>query len=722
VREDSASGAHIEGLTEHTVTELEAVWALLNVGLMRRKTGSTAMNETSSRSHSLFMVTVTQEWPDGTRQVGKLHLGDLAGSENVKKSQVEGTGFAEAAGINKSLSALGHCINALTTKNRTHIPYRDSRLTFLLKESLGGNAKTTLIVTCSPHSFNLDETISTLRFAVRAKRIKNTATVNTTRSVASLERLVECLTREVEELRGRLGELPLSPAAAAAAAAAGRSLCSSKERLRQGGGEQGSPRPRGASQPGHRVEEEALFQKVAEAGLRGSRTRGERERAGTPSREGEEPSSPSSLTGKCLACARHRTEVRALHVELAESKRVHSEAIALWGEESLAHAGERKEAERQVRRLRAELDQKKLLLLEAEAKAATASASPPRLAASCVVDAPTSVTGEELLRGMRVVKEGKESSTRPEREMNRLPKETKERDEAVSEKNSPSPSLEGSPWRLKRTKIGAGTSAGIEGFQEFPEPSLEGERRLHAVEMRLALAEEREGVFEDRVGMFKVEMAQERAARQAANRRETAIEQSQIQAKLEVARLREALAESRRQTQAGERAMEAALSAARGHDKTKIKLAEAEARLAEAAAKATLHQACAASVAEKLDTARKAAERREENMADRLRETMATVLESETRQRSLRPSDVVDTNGVLQMGDRLAYLSKLGKMAEKEGRGEDVAKAVAKVQLVTKKIVQRNLDHHHEVFMSPFAKGDPGIDRHTPPNSGPAAE
>jgi len=157
IREDASKGAHIEGLSEHNVTELKTVWDLLSRGLGKRKTASTMMNENSSRSHSLFIVTVTQEWADGTQQVGKLHLGDLAGSENVKKSQVAGTGFVEAAGINKSLSALGGCINALTEKGRRHIPYRDSRLTFLLKESLGGNAKTTLIVTCSSHSYNLEE-------------------------------------------------------------------------------------------------------------------------------------------------------------------------------------------------------------------------------------------------------------------------------------------------------------------------------------------------------------------------------------------------------------------------------------------------------------------------------------------------------------------------------------------------------------------------------------
>ena len=115
----------------------------------------------------------------------QLFMADLAGSEDVRKSKVQGEQFSEAAGINKSLSSLGNCINALTEKGRSHIPYRDSKLTWLMRDSLGGNAKTTLIVTCSPHETNLDETISTLRFAERAKRIENSVKINKTRRGSS---------------------------------------------------------------------------------------------------------------------------------------------------------------------------------------------------------------------------------------------------------------------------------------------------------------------------------------------------------------------------------------------------------------------------------------------------------------------------------------------------------------------------------------------------------
>jgi kinesin family protein 5 len=108
------------------------------------------MNETSSRSHSLFTITILQRWPDGTTKSGKLNLADLAGSEKVNKTGATGDTLEEAKKINQSLSALGNCIMALTKSRRGHIPYRDSKLTHILRESLGGNSKTTLLITCSP--------------------------------------------------------------------------------------------------------------------------------------------------------------------------------------------------------------------------------------------------------------------------------------------------------------------------------------------------------------------------------------------------------------------------------------------------------------------------------------------------------------------------------------------------------------------------------------------
>merc|ERR1719478_156324 len=142
-------------------------------------------------------------------KVGKLYLVDLAGSEKVAKSGSAGDRdrLDEAKNINRSLSALGNVINALTDKKVTHVPYRDSRLTRVLQESLGGNAKTSLIVTCSPSNFNELETISTLRFGQRAKMIKNVVKVNQERSAEELKLLLEKKDMALLDLRNRVAQL-----------------------------------------------------------------------------------------------------------------------------------------------------------------------------------------------------------------------------------------------------------------------------------------------------------------------------------------------------------------------------------------------------------------------------------------------------------------------------------------------------------------------------------
>lgn len=145
------------------------------------------MNEHSSRSHSVFLINVKQENLENQKKLsGKLYLVDLAGSEKVSKTGAEGkaefllnclfysimsfigTVLDEAKNINKSLSALGNVISALADGNKTHIPYRDSKLTRILQESLGGNARTTIVICCSPASFNESETKSTLEFGKRS--------------------------------------------------------------------------------------------------------------------------------------------------------------------------------------------------------------------------------------------------------------------------------------------------------------------------------------------------------------------------------------------------------------------------------------------------------------------------------------------------------------------------------------------------------------------------
>lgn len=150
------------------------------------------MNAESSRSHSIVVITITQKNLDtGAAKSGKLYLVDLAGSEKVGKTGASGQTLEEAKKINKSLTALGMVINSLTDGKSSHIPYRDSKLTRILQESLGGNSRTTLIINCSPSSYNEAETISTLRFGMRAKSIKNKAKVNADLSPAELKALLK---------------------------------------------------------------------------------------------------------------------------------------------------------------------------------------------------------------------------------------------------------------------------------------------------------------------------------------------------------------------------------------------------------------------------------------------------------------------------------------------------------------------------------------------------
>jgi len=155
------------------------------------------MNAESSRSHSIFVLTISQKNIEtGSTRTGQLFLVDLAGSEKVGKTGATGQTLEEAKKINKSLSALGNVINALTehapkAAGTRHIPYRDSKLTRILQESLGGNSRTTLIINCSPASFNDAETLSTLRFGTRAKTIKNKARMNVELSPAELKQLLK---------------------------------------------------------------------------------------------------------------------------------------------------------------------------------------------------------------------------------------------------------------------------------------------------------------------------------------------------------------------------------------------------------------------------------------------------------------------------------------------------------------------------------------------------
>ncbi|XP_060048485.1 kinesin-1 heavy chain [Erinaceus europaeus] len=178
VHEDKNRVPYVKGCTERFVCSPDEVMDTIDEGKSNRHVAVTNMNEHSSRSHSIFLINVKQENTQTEQKLsGKLYLVDLAGSEKVSKTGAEGAVLDEAKNINKSLSALGNVISALA-EGSNYVPYRDSKMTRILQDSLGGNCRTTIVICCSPSSYNESETKSTLLFGQRAKTIKNTVCVN----------------------------------------------------------------------------------------------------------------------------------------------------------------------------------------------------------------------------------------------------------------------------------------------------------------------------------------------------------------------------------------------------------------------------------------------------------------------------------------------------------------------------------------------------------------
>ncbi|KAF3782104.1 kinesin-related protein [Nymphaea thermarum] len=179
--EDGKGGVLVRGLEEEIVTSASEIFSLLERGSAKRRTAETLLNKQSSRSHSLFSITIhiKEATPEGEELIkcGKLNLVDLAGSENISRSGAREGRAREAGEINKSLLTLGRVITALV-EHLGHVPYRDSKLTRLLRDSLGGRTKTCIIATVSPSVHCLEETLSTLDYAHRAKNIKNRPEVN----------------------------------------------------------------------------------------------------------------------------------------------------------------------------------------------------------------------------------------------------------------------------------------------------------------------------------------------------------------------------------------------------------------------------------------------------------------------------------------------------------------------------------------------------------------
>ena len=179
---------------------------IMTLGNKNRSVGATNMNAHSSRSHAIFTTTIECAEKGADKQtmfrVGKLHLVDLAGSERQSKTGASGQRLKEATKINLSLSTLGNVISALVDGKSTHVPYRNSKLTRLLQDSLGGNSKTLMFANVGPADYNYDETISTLRYANRAKSIKNKAKINEDPKDA----LMKQYQKEIEELKKLLEE------------------------------------------------------------------------------------------------------------------------------------------------------------------------------------------------------------------------------------------------------------------------------------------------------------------------------------------------------------------------------------------------------------------------------------------------------------------------------------------------------------------------------------
>ncbi|XP_056129894.1 kinesin-like protein KIF3B [Lampris incognitus] len=209
LKERPDTGIYVKDLSSFVTKSVREIEHVMNVGNQNRSVGATNMNEHSSRSHAIFVITIecSELGVDGENhiRVGKLNLVDLAGSERQAKTGAQGERLKEATKINLSLSALGNVISALVDGRSTHIPYRDSKLTRLLQDSLGGNARTVMVANIGPASYNVEETLTTLRYSNRAKNIKNKPRINEDPKDALLREFQEEIARLKEQLEKRSG-------------------------------------------------------------------------------------------------------------------------------------------------------------------------------------------------------------------------------------------------------------------------------------------------------------------------------------------------------------------------------------------------------------------------------------------------------------------------------------------------------------------------------------
>ena len=211
VRESPQLGVHVAGLSRHTVTNTDAVEKVIDDGTGNRTVAATKYNSESSRSHAVFEVHIQQKYKDEAsgeemQSKTKIALVDLAGSERSDKLGSVGKALQEGNNINKSLTVLGRCIKALVEKankpkKKVNVPFRESVLTWYLRESLSGNARTTMLACCSPAASNEEETLSTLRYAASAKQIKTAAKKNEDPQAPRLPQAVGAASRAAGDAR-----------------------------------------------------------------------------------------------------------------------------------------------------------------------------------------------------------------------------------------------------------------------------------------------------------------------------------------------------------------------------------------------------------------------------------------------------------------------------------------------------------------------------------------
>ena len=235
VRDHPKLGPYVEDLSAQVVSSYEEIERFMAEGTKARTVASTNMNNTSSRAHTIFQIVLTTTTFDETtkkksNKVSKINLVDLAGSERISKTGAKGATLKEGININKSLTALGNCIEKLAKRAKdstVHVPYRNSILTWLLKQSLGGNSRTIMIAAISPASDNYDESVSTLRYADRAKQIQNKAIINEDENA----KIIRALKKEIDALKAQLQGKP--PGASGMGSSGGAAVGLSEEEVKK---------------------------------------------------------------------------------------------------------------------------------------------------------------------------------------------------------------------------------------------------------------------------------------------------------------------------------------------------------------------------------------------------------------------------------------------------------------------------------------------------------